>query len=47
MIFILNKYLFCLYREFSSENLTNPEKTKKLCSDDENEKDGERTKEER
>ena len=37
----LNKYLFCLYREFSPENLTNREKTKNLCSGDKNEKDGE------
>ena len=39
----LNKYLFCLYREISSGNLTNHEKTKQLCSDDDkNEKDGEK-----
>ena len=38
----LNKYLFCLYREFSLGNLTNHEKTKQLCSDDKNEKDGEK-----
>ena len=39
---ILNKYLFCLYREFSSGNLTNREKTKQLCSDDKNEKYGQK-----
>ena len=38
----LSKYLFCLYREFSSGNLTNREKTKQLCSDYKNEKDGEK-----
>ena len=38
----LNKYLLCLYRKFSPENLTNREKTKNLCSDDKNEKDGEK-----
>ena len=38
----LNKYLLCLYREFSPENLTNHEKTKNLCNDDKNEKDGEK-----
>ena len=38
----LNKYLFCLYREFSLGNLTNRKKTKQLCSDNKNKKDGEK-----
>ena len=38
----MSKYLFCFYKEFSSRNLTNREKTKQLCSDDKNKKDGEK-----
>ena len=38
----LNKSLVWLYREFPSGNLTNREKTKQICSDNKNEKDGEK-----
>ena len=41
---ILNKHLFCLFREFSSGNLTNRKKAKQKCNDDKNEKDGEKNK---
>ena len=34
----LSKYLFCLYREFSSGNLTNREKSKQFYSDNKDEK---------
>ena len=36
--FFLSKYLFCLYREFSSGNLTNREKSKQFYSDNKDEK---------
>ena len=39
---MLNKYLFCLSRRFSSGNVTHREKTKQLCSDDKNKKDEEK-----
>ena len=43
MKFIPQQVPLCLYREISSGNLTNHEKTKQFCSDDDkNEKDGEK-----
>ena len=41
----LSKYLFCLYGKFSPENLTSRGQARKSCSDDKNQKDGEKNKE--